>query len=131
MIDPTLTKDQAFLLVFGRALMTYGCPLPYAEAQIIEMAQFIDVNAEVIRMPATLLVIFFERLVELTPRRTARKHYLKVGGRLDLAKLCEVRGTVTLVRKGYSNVPAATDRLLQIGVRLRGGNLEHWPRSAS
>lgn len=121
MIDPRLTQEQAFLLVFGRALMTYGCPLAEVEAQVIEVAQVIDTDVEVIRLPTALLLMFFERSVELTPRRTARKHYLKVGGELDLRKLREVREVSDLVRKGYSNAQSATDRLLQIGVRLRGG----------
>ncbi|KAF7986974.1 hypothetical protein HWV62_31 [Athelia sp. TMB] len=121
LIDPRLTQEQAFLLVFGRALMTYGCPLAEVEAQVIEVAQVIDTDVEVIRLPTALLLMFFERSVELTPRRTARKHYLKVGGELDLRKLREVREVSDLVRKGYSNAQSATDRLLQIGVRLRGG----------
>lgn len=121
MIDPRLTKDQAFLLLFGRALMTYGCPLHQVEGQVTEIAQFLEVNLEIIRLPGALLYMFFDRSVELTPRRTARKHYLKVGGRLDLAKLREIEKVITVVRKKFSNIQAATDRLLQIGVRLRGG----------
>lgn len=121
MIDPTLTKDQAFLLLFGRALMTYGCPLCQVEGRVTDIAQFLEVNIEIIRLPAALLFMFFDRSVELTPRRTARKHYLKVGGKLNLAKIREIDKVIMVVRKQWSNIESASDHLLQIGVRLRGG----------
>lgn len=120
-IDPRLTKNQTLLLLFARALMTHGAPLARTEVQLVELARILKVVVEVLRLPGGLICTFFDRSVELIPRRTARTHYLKVGGRLNMENLRRIHSIYMLVCKGFTNAEAATEELLNIGVRLRGG----------
>ena len=73
---------QQFLLKLARALMMFGSPSHRLETQIQATAKVLEINAQVVYMPGTMLISFGDEATH-----TSETKFLKQATGLDLGKL--------------------------------------------
>lgn len=76
---------QQFLLKLARALMMFGSPTHRLETQIQATARVLEINAQVVYLPGTMLVSFGDDATH-----TSETKFLKQSTGLDLGKLLDV-----------------------------------------
>lgn len=131
-----LSPRRNFLLVLGRALMTYGAPLCYVKSQLSKMSRYLGLGTsglKVIRLPDRAILLLFP--FSTHPPRGIRPAYisqsnnscfLAVGGRLNLDKLIKIREVCNLVVKSFGSATSGTQWLLDLDVRVTGGEFSPW-----
>jgi uncharacterized membrane protein YjjP (DUF1212 family) len=77
-----ILNRQQFLMKLARALMMFGSPSHRLESQIQATARVLELNAQVVYMPGTMLISFGDDATH-----TSETKFLKQATGLDLGKL--------------------------------------------
>ena len=73
---------QKFLMIFSKALLSFGAPSHRMESQLLAAARILEVDAEFTHMPGLIMASFGDE-----ETKSSQMHFVKCSSRVSLVKL--------------------------------------------
>lgn len=105
-VPEAIISRHTFLMRLAKALIMFGAPSHRIESQLLSAARILEVDAEFIHIPGTVICSFGD-----ADTKTSETHFVKSAGRLSLGSLHDVHQVYRQVVHDEISAKEATVRL--------------------